>query len=73
MLTSVAISTILTDEHRNRANEVKVDYKGSGTARGRYGTVCTSITSRDNGTDCTTDPTMTWNTHLKFYSDNRGT
>ena len=34
--------------------------------------VCTSITSTGSGTGSTTDATMAWNPHLKFYNDNRG-
>lgn len=34
--------------------------------------VCTSITSTGNGSDSTTDATMAWNPHLKFYNVTRG-
>ncbi len=56
---------------RNWANDIKVDYKDPASPVGSE-LVCTSITSTGNGTGSTTDPTMAWNPHLKFYNDNRG-
>jgi alkaline phosphatase D len=60
------------DVHRNWANDVKVDYKDPASPVVGSELVCTSITSTGNGTGSTTDPTMAWNPHLKFYNDNRG-
>jgi alkaline phosphatase D len=58
--------------HRNWANDLKVDYKDPASPVVGSELVCTSITSTGNGTGSTTDPTMAWNPHLKFYNDNRG-
>ncbi|WP_142057612.1 alkaline phosphatase [Pseudarthrobacter sp. B4EP4b] len=66
-------AVVLTgDVHRNWANDLKVDYKDPASPVVGSELVCTSITSTGNGTGATTDPTMAWNPHLKFYNDSRG-
>ncbi|MEC5180520.1 phosphodiesterase/alkaline phosphatase D-like protein [Arthrobacter sp. CG_A4] len=63
---------LIVDVHRNWANYVKVDYKDPASPVVGSELVCTSISSTGNGTGPTTDATMAWNPHLKFYNDNRG-
>lgn len=66
-------AVVLTgDVHRHWATDLKVDYKDPAAAVVGSELVCSSITSTGNGTGSTTDPTMAWNPHLKFYNDNRG-
>lgn len=66
-------AVVLTgDVHRHWANDVKVDYKDPASPVVGSELVCTSITSTGDGTGSTTDATMAWNPHLKFYNDNRG-
>ena len=70
---NVRNAVVLTgDVHRNWANDLKVDYKDPASPVVGSELVCTSITSTGDGTGSTTDPTMAWNPHLKFYNDNRG-
>ena len=70
---NVRNAVVLTgDVHCNWANDVKVDYKDPASPVVGSELVCTSITSTGNGTGSTTDATMAWNPHLKFYNDNRG-
>lgn len=66
------IPDLCGDVHRNWANDLKVDYKDPASPVVGSELVCTSITSTGNGTGSTTEPTMAWNPHLKFYNDNRG-
>ena len=66
-------AVVLTgDVHRHWATDLKVDYKDPAAAVVGSELVCSSITSTGDGTGSTTDPTMAWNPHLKFYNDNRG-
>ncbi|MBT2512525.1 alkaline phosphatase [Arthrobacter sp. ISL-30] len=66
-------AVVLTgDVHRHWASDVKVDYKNPDAPVVGSELVCSSITSNGNGTGSTSDPTMAWNPHLKFYNDQRG-
>ncbi|TVU63979.1 alkaline phosphatase [Paenarthrobacter nitroguajacolicus] len=66
-------AVVLTgDVHRHWATDLKVDYKDPESRVVGSELVCSSITSTGDGSGSTTDPTMAWNPHLKFYNDNRG-
>ncbi|MCU7726032.1 alkaline phosphatase D family protein [Actinoplanes sp. KI2] len=60
------------DIHTAWANNLKLDYADPGSATIGAELICTSITSRGNGTAATAVPTADVNPHLKFYSDRRG-
>ena len=60
------------DIHTAWANDLKADYAKPGSPVIGAELVCTSITSRGDGSAATAVPTGTVNPHLKFYSDRRG-
>ncbi len=60
------------DIHTAWANDLKADYADPGSPTIGAELVCTSITSRGDGTAATTIPGAAANPHLKFYSDRRG-
>jgi alkaline phosphatase D len=60
------------DVHTAWANDLKADYDDARSATVGTELVCTSITSRGDGSATTTIPNATNNPHLKFYSDRRG-
>jgi alkaline phosphatase D len=66
-------AVVLTgDVHRHWATDLKVDYKDPESPVVGSELVCSSITSTGDGSGSTTDATMAWNPHLRFYNDNRG-
>jgi alkaline phosphatase D len=69
---SALIEVIEDPNQAHWANDVKVDYKDPASPVVGSELVCTSIKSAGNCTGSTTDATMAWNPHLKFYNDNRG-
>ena len=60
------------DIHTAWANDLKADYADPGSATVGTELICTSITSRGDGTATTAVPTGDLNPYLKFYSDRRG-
>jgi len=60
------------DIHTAWANDLKADYADPGSPTIGAELVCTSITSRGDGTAATAIPTAGTNPHLRFYSDRRG-
>ena len=60
------------DIHTAWANDLKADYADPGSATVGAELICTSITSRGDGTATTEVPTADVNPHLKFFSDRRG-
>ena len=60
------------DIHSAWANELKADYRDPRSRTIGTELVCTSITSRGDGTATGTIPLGATNPHLKFYSDRRG-
>ncbi|MBU2664831.1 alkaline phosphatase D family protein [Actinoplanes bogorensis] len=60
------------DIHSAWANDLKADYREPRSKTIGTELVCTSITSRGDGTATTTIPLGGVNPHLKFYSDRRG-
>ena len=60
------------DIHTAWANDLKADYADPGSPTVGAELICTSITSRGDGTAATTIPTGAVNPHLRFYSDRRG-
>nr|WP_245577521.1 alkaline phosphatase D family protein [Actinoplanes globisporus] len=60
------------DIHTAWANDLKADYADPSSATIGTELICTSITSRGDGSATTTIPTGGLNPHLKFYSDRRG-
>ncbi|MBL7258838.1 alkaline phosphatase D family protein [Paractinoplanes lichenicola] len=60
------------DIHQAWANELKANYKDPSSRTVGTELVCTSITSRGDGTPTTAVPLAATNPHLKFYSDRRG-
>jgi alkaline phosphatase D len=60
------------DIHTAWANDLKLDYADPASATIGAELICTSITSRGNGTAATAIPTAEVNPHLRFYSDRRG-
>jgi alkaline phosphatase D len=60
------------DVHTAWANDLKANYADGASATIGTELVCTSITSRGDGTATTTIPNAATNPHLKFYSDRRG-
>jgi alkaline phosphatase D len=60
------------DVHTAWANDLKADYADGNSATIGTELICTSVTSRGDGTATTTIPNATTNPHLKFYSDRRG-
>jgi alkaline phosphatase D len=64
---------ILTgDIHTAWVNDLKENYADDTSPTIGTELICTSITSRGDGTSATTIPNATTNPHLKFYSDRRG-
>jgi len=60
------------DIHTAWANDLKADYAKPESPTIGAELVCTSITSRGDGSAATTIPTGGVNPHLRFYSDRRG-
>ncbi|MBM2614127.1 alkaline phosphatase D family protein [Actinoplanes sp. LDG1-06] len=60
------------DIHSAWANDLKADYDNPRSRTIGTELVCTSITSRADGTATTAIPNGATNPHLKFYSDRRG-
>ncbi|WP_030443026.1 alkaline phosphatase D family protein [Actinoplanes subtropicus] len=60
------------DIHTAWANDLKLDYADPRSRTIGAELVCTSITSRGDGSPSTAIPTASVNPHLKFYSDRRG-
>ncbi|GAA2646134.1 alkaline phosphatase D family protein [Paractinoplanes durhamensis] len=60
------------DIHTAWANDLKADYDDPRSPTVGTELVCTSITSRGDGSAATAVPTADVNPHLKFYSDRRG-
>jgi alkaline phosphatase D len=60
------------DIHTAWANDLKTDYRNPASPTIGTELICTSITSRGDGTARTTIPTAAINPHLRFYSDRRG-
>jgi alkaline phosphatase D len=60
------------DIHTAWANDLKADYADPGSATIGTELVCTSITSRGDGSASAAIPNRAGNPHLKFYSDRRG-
>jgi alkaline phosphatase D len=60
------------DVHTAWATDLKANYADANSATIGTELVCTSITSRGNGTATTTIPNAANNPHLRFYSDRRG-
>jgi alkaline phosphatase D len=60
------------DVHTAWANDLKADYENIRSTTIGTELVCTSITSRGDGTGATAIPNATDNPHLRFYSDRRG-
>ncbi|WP_433361516.1 alkaline phosphatase D family protein [Actinoplanes sp. CA-142083] len=60
------------DIHTAWANDLKADYADPDSATVGTELVCTSITSRGDGSATATIPNKANNPHLKFYSDRRG-
>ncbi|WP_433306911.1 alkaline phosphatase D family protein [Actinoplanes sp. CA-030573] len=60
------------DIHTAWANDLKADYTDPASATVGAELICTSITSRGDGTPVTEVPTADVNPHLRFYSDRRG-
>lgn len=64
---------ILTgDIHTAWANDLKADYADGKSKTIGTELVCTSVTSRGDGTATTAIPNAATNPHLRFYSDRRG-
>jgi alkaline phosphatase D len=60
------------DVHTAWANDLKANYANPNSATIGTELICTSITSRGDGSATTTIPTAANNPHLRFYSDRRG-
>jgi alkaline phosphatase D len=60
------------DVHTAWANNLKADYADPTSATIGTELVCTSVTSRGDGTAPTAVPDAGTNPHLRFYSDRRG-
>jgi alkaline phosphatase D len=60
------------DIHTAWANDLKLDYAEPRSRTVGAELVCTSITSRGDGSPSTAIPAVSVNPHLKFYSDRRG-
>jgi alkaline phosphatase D len=60
------------DVHTAWANNLKANYADANSATIGTELICTSITSRGDGTATTTVPNAATNPHLRFYSDRRG-
>jgi alkaline phosphatase D len=60
------------DIHTAWANDLKADYADERSATVGTELICTSITSRGDGTSDTAVPGQNTNPHLRFYSDRRG-
>ncbi|GAA0560167.1 alkaline phosphatase D family protein [Paractinoplanes ferrugineus] len=60
------------DVHTAWANDLKADYADPASRTIGTELVCTSITSRGDGSRVTRIPTGAVNPHLRFYSDRRG-
>jgi alkaline phosphatase D len=60
------------DIHTAWANDLKADYRNEHSATIGAELICTSITSRGDGTPETAIPGHDTNPHLRFYSDRRG-
>jgi alkaline phosphatase D len=60
------------DIHTAWANDLKADYADDKSPTIGTELICTSITSRGDGTATTTIPNAATNPHLRFYSDRRG-
>ncbi|GIJ58532.1 alkaline phosphatase D family protein [Virgisporangium aurantiacum] len=60
------------DIHTAWANDLKADYADPRSATIGTELVCTSVTSRGDGTATSTIPNAGTNPHLRFYSDRRG-
>jgi alkaline phosphatase D len=60
------------DIHMAWANDLKADYRDEGSPTVGTELICTSLTSRGDGTPDTTVPGQATNPHLRFYSDRRG-
>ena len=60
------------DIHTAWANDLKADYADEKSPTIGTELVCTSITSRGDGTATTTIPDAAINPHLRYYSDRRG-
>ncbi|GAA0896837.1 alkaline phosphatase D family protein [Virgisporangium ochraceum] len=60
------------DVHTAWANDLKADYADGRSKTIGTELVCTSVTSRGDGTATTTVPNAATNPHLRFYSDRRG-
>ncbi|GIM96912.1 alkaline phosphatase D family protein [Paractinoplanes toevensis] len=70
---SVRNPVVLTgDIHTAWANDLKSDYANPAAPTIGTELVCTSITSRGDGSPATTIPIKAANPHLRFYSDRRG-
>jgi alkaline phosphatase D len=60
------------DVHTAWANDLKANYADAKSATIGTELICTSITSRGDGTATTAIPNAATNPHLRFYSDRRG-
>jgi alkaline phosphatase D len=60
------------DVHTAWANNLKANYADEKSATVGTELICTSITSRGDGTATSTVPNAATNPHLRFYSDRRG-
>jgi alkaline phosphatase D len=70
---NVSNPVVLTgDIHTAWVNDLKADYADPRSRTIGTELVCTSITSRGDGTATTTIPGAATNPHFKFYSDRRG-